>query len=1063
MRCPKCGEENPERFRLCGFCGAPLAPAVAPAEVRKTVTIVFCDLKGSTNLGERLDSESLREVLSHYFAEMKRILERHGGTVEKFIGDAVMAVFGLPRLHEDDALRAVRAAAEMQQELRNLNETLERQWGVRLANRIGVNTGQVVAGDASSGQRLVTGDAVNVAARLEQAAPETEILIGATTWRLVRDAVDVEPVEPLALKGKAEPVPAYRLIRVRAGEGFLRRLETPLVGRTTEMAVLRDAFERAVRERRCELATVLGSAGVGKTKLTEEFVARAGGDVVVLRGHCLSYGEGITFLPLAEAVRQAAGISEAHDPDEARAKLAAAARGESQPVAARLGAVMGLSDEAYPIQETFWAARKFFEELARSRSLIVLFQDIHWAEPTFLSLIEHVVDTAQDAPLLILCTARHELLEARPRWMEGKPNARRVILQPLSESDGAEIVRNLVGLAGLPDAVQTRIVRAAEGNPLFVEQMLSMLIDERLIRRDEAGSWVSAGEIDSLEVPPTISSLLAARLDRLAEEERTVLVTGSVEGVTFHRGAVEELSPTPIRDVAESNLVQLVGKVLLARAEPTFPGEDAFRFHHHLIRDSAYQSLLKRTRAELHERYVGWLDRVAKGVTIDYDEIVGYHLEQAFKYLAELARVDERGRQLGARAAQFLASAGRRALARGDMPAAANLLERALALLPERGATTLEVAADLADALREMGQFAAAEERLAEAIELASALGHRLLEMRLRLVHLTVRYATDPEGWTETALVEGERAVTVFEEARDHAALARAWRLLAQVHGTTLQYGSAEQAAQQAVEEARLAGDRRQETRSLTALGLCALHGPAKVEDAIRTCEALAQRATGDQRAESQLRLVLALLYAMHGRFDRARALYRRARATLVDLGARVQAATTSLYSGRVELLAGEPANAESELRPDYEVLQRIGERTFVSTTAALLGVALYLQGRFDEAADLSRASEAAAARGDVDSQFRWRSLRARVLAHAGWTREAEGLAREAVELLRPTDAPVKLADGLVSLAEVLRLADRESESSGTLLEAVALYERKGDVVSATRARSLLLRSGGVT
>ncbi len=309
--CPNCGEENPDRFRICGICGTKLAVEEVAPEVRKTVTIVFSDLKGSTALGEALDTESVREVLNVYFNDMKAVLERHGGTVEKFIGDAIMAVFGLPTLHEDDALRAVRAALEMKATLEVVNNRLEQGWGVRLENRTGVNTGDVVAGDVASGQRLVTGDAVNTAARLEQAAPALEILIGEPTYRLVRDSVEVEAVKPLELKGKAEPVPAYRLLSVRAvDDAISRRMHAPMIGRLEELETLTGALDNVEAHGRPRLVTVVGPAGVGKSRLLREFLDREADRISAVRGRCLSYGDGITFWPLGEVIRQAADISD---------------------------------------------------------------------------------------------------------------------------------------------------------------------------------------------------------------------------------------------------------------------------------------------------------------------------------------------------------------------------------------------------------------------------------------------------------------------------------------------------------------------------------------------------------------------------------------------------------------------------------------------------------------------------------------------------------------------------------------------------------------------------------
>jgi class 3 adenylate cyclase len=369
------------------MCGAQLAAVeVIPEEVRKTVTVVFSDLKGSTPLAERLDTEALREVLNQYFNTMRAVLERHGGTVEKYIGDAIMAVFGLPQLHEDDALRAVRAAAEMQEELVRINAGFEEIYGVRLENRTGINTGEVVAGDVSVGHRLVTGDTVNVAARLEQNAPTMEILLGEKTYRLVKDAVEAEEVEPLELKGKSEPMPAYRLISVgHHEEGVARRLDAPMVGREDELEVLMGALARAKDTNSCHVVTVVAPAGTGKSRLLQEFVASS--EVRALHGRCLSYGEGLTFWPLAEIARAVAGIGNDDPAADALEKLAALLGPEDREVTDRIAGAIGLSPATYAVEETFWAARRFFESTAAGEPLLVLIDDIHWAERTFLDSI----------------------------------------------------------------------------------------------------------------------------------------------------------------------------------------------------------------------------------------------------------------------------------------------------------------------------------------------------------------------------------------------------------------------------------------------------------------------------------------------------------------------------------------------------------------------------------------------------------------------------------------------------------------------------------------------------
>ena len=458
-RCPSCGEENADKARFCQNCATPLGEAegIAP-DVRRVVTIVFADVTGSTSLGERLDPEALRRVMGRYFDEMSAVIERHGGTVEKFIGDAVMAVFGIPRLHEDDAVRAARAAAGMREALETLNFELEREHGVGIAARIGVNSGEVVAGDPSAGQRLVTGDAVNVAARLEQAASPGEIFLGETTYRLVKDAVEVEPVSPLDLKGKGEPVPAYRLVSVLADvAGHERHLDSPMVGRSKELEMLERALERAVTERTSHLFTLLGSAGVGKSRVVAEFLSATAGSATVLRGRCLSYGEGITFFPLAEVIHQAADIMDGELPAAARAKVASflAENADGERIS---GLVAGLFGWGPPgaTEDAFWAVRKVLEHLARERPVVVVFDDIHWAEPTMLDLIEHVADWTRDAAVLVVCLARPELLDIRTGWGGGKMNASSILLEPLPSDEASLLVDNLLGRADIPHTARAR-------------------------------------------------------------------------------------------------------------------------------------------------------------------------------------------------------------------------------------------------------------------------------------------------------------------------------------------------------------------------------------------------------------------------------------------------------------------------------------------------------------------------------------------------------------------------------------------------------------------------------
>ena len=1053
--CPNCGEENPDRFRLCGFCGTALAPALSPQEVRKTVTIVFSDLKGSTAMGEKLDSEAVREVMSRYFDEMRQALERHGGTVEKYIGDAIMAVFGLPRVHEDDAVRAVRAAFEMQQRLSALNEELESRWGVTVGNRTGVNTGEVVAGDPTTGQRLVTGDTVNTAARLEQAAPTDEILLGEPTYRLVRHAVEVEPVEPVEAKGKAEPVPAYRLLSVQETDTVERDYGRPIVGRERELGALAGELDTAVRESSCRLVTLVAQAGVGKSRLIEEFAHLVEPRARILRGRCLSYGRGITFWPLVQIVRDAAAIRDDDTPEQARAKLAEVAGPGAEDVVARVASAVGLGEADFSLDEVFWGTRKLFETQAMEEPLVVVLEDIHWAESAFLDLIEHVAATASNAPVLLLCATRPDLFEQRAGWAER--SALTVELEPLSNEESALVVEHLLGAAPIADGVKSRIIEAADGNPLFVEQVLSMLIDDGLLRKEQ-GEWVSAGDLSELAIPGTIQALLAARLDLLSGEERAVIEPAAVIGLAFAQRAVEELVPDPVRASVGTHLGTMTDKQLV-RPEPAEVEVD-HRFHHILVRDAAYQGVLKRARATLHERFADWAEAVNRDRDrqTEFDEILGYHLEQAYHYFSELGPVDDHGTELGRRGAGKLAPAGRRAFARGDMAAAANLLRRARELLPERDQVRLDLLPDLAEVMTEIGEFAWGVVFLDEAGTAAEELGDARLEAHTTLGRLLIRRFEDDAAWGEEVVSATEGVIELLEPANDNVGLAKAYRLRCLAYGTACRFADFRSAGELDLHHSKLAGDRRGVTRAVTARAIAATYGPEPLPAAIVQCEEALTLATGNRRSEAIVMSYLAELESLRGEFDRARKLCRSARSLLEDSGAGVQAHAISGRIGPVELLAGDAVAAETELRSGYESLSSMGEVYFASTIAAFLSQALFAQGRHDEAEAFSRKAEELAPEDDVWTQAAWRSLRAKVLADRGTLPEAVELADRAVELLRATDAPVWRADALCDSAYVLEAAGRTADASATLEDALALYEQKDAPVPAERTRAWLSR-----
>jgi class 3 adenylate cyclase len=1052
--CRTCGADNGEDDRYCATCGSQLAEQRRISDTRKTVTVVFADPKPTTATGAPPPPEAMRDVMSRYFAAMRQALERHGATVEKFIGDAVMAVFGLPVRHEDDALRAVRASLDMQAALEPLNASFEAEYGITLQNHIGVNTGEVVAGDASLGQRLVTGDVVNIAARLEQAAGSREVLLGDLTHRLVRDAVVVEAVPPLTLKGKSEPVPAHRLLSVQEiGEAVQRRQDTAMVGREAEMASLHDVITDAITARACRMATVVGDAGVGKSRLVREFTASAG-DATVIRGRCLPYGDGITFWPLREAVRELCGIGNDEGQHESMARLREHVADSA--VVDRLASVIGLSQDPFPVPEIFWGVRKFLEGIARDRAVVLVIDDIHWAEQTFLELIGHLVEAVEDAPVLLLCSTRHELLEKQPDWAT-TPGSLRLVLTPLTDADAARVVDGLLGGTDIDADVRGRIIQGASGNPLFVEQLLSMLIDEGTLRRDD-DRWVAVGDLSGLKVPPTIEALLAARLDMLERDEREVIEPAAVVGQNFPVGAVEELVPKPISPAVPAHLQALAGKQLVQPQQAADEADAAYRFHHLLVRDAAYNGLLKRARADLHERFVTWAEQFNAAHDVDnreFEEIHGYHLEQAFGYLKELGTLDDHARSVGNRASEKLASAGDRAMLRGDLPAAANLLRRATSTRDRLDGQRLRLLPALGEALTELGEFDEVRQVVGDATDAAEEAGDQLVAAHARLVQLYAELysgaAEEGQDWSTEVDSVSLAAIPLFEAADYEAGLTFAWRMRVGMFGAAQRSGDVAVAAEQVIEHARRSGNARAEVKASFAYATAALYGPTPVEAAIARIEEIIGRVTGDQYAMAYLGLILAQLHAMGGDFARGREGYLRAASKLRELRAGIYASSTSLAGARVETLAGDLTTAEAYLRNDYEALEQIGEKYFRASIAAVLTRTVVAQGRVGEAEEIAQVAEEIAAPDDVDAQSILRGAKARILAEHGRHAEAVALAGEAVHLREQGDLLVDRAEAYMDLADVHALCGDPKAAEAALTEAHALASAKGDVATLRR------------
>jgi class 3 adenylate cyclase/tetratricopeptide (TPR) repeat protein len=1044
--CHACGGENPDGFRHCGHCGASLA-APAP-ERRKLATMVFCDMSSSTALGERVDAEAVQELLREYFREMRAALERHGGMVEKFIGDAVVAAFGVPEAHEDDALRACRAALEMQARMSALQERLERRLGTRVAVRVGVNTGEVVTGGAQSEETFVTGDAVNTAARLEQAAAPGQVLVGESTYRLVRHAVSVEPVEPLSAKGKSEPLQAYRLLGVLDHGSLPRRAGAAFAGRGDELRLLEDEFEAVVDEGRCRIVTVAGEPGVGKSRLAAEFTASIAARARIVSGRCLSYGEGITFWAIGEIMRELIGIQEGHSVAEARALIDAHA--EPVPngpiVAATIAQVLGFADGVATHAETAWAIRHFLIANAVARPLVVVVDDIHWGEPTLHDLLEGLPATITDVPVLVLCLTRPELLEQRPDW----PVAMR--LEPLGARDVDALVSGLLGDA--PASVRERLTHASAGNPLFAEELVAMLLEEGVLRVED-GVCAIVGDLDALTLPPSVHALVGARLDRLDPEPRASLERGAIDGEVFHRGAVIELSPPDSRPGVPAVLEALAAKELVRPTEASFAGEVAFRFKHILVRDVAYQETSKRLRATMHEQLAGWLERVAGERVVEIEEVVGYHLEQSYRLLAELGADEEELRPLGARAARPLAAAAHRARARGDVRAALSLFAAAAELSPapldRAGYALLQGAA-----AREAMQYGAARDTLEGVRAEAAEAGWPALEAGAEIELGWVSLHTDTGGTTSRLRAAGERALRTFEELGDDRGTAAALVLLARERWLLMHCAEAESLLERALPRAESSGDRQLLASVLVDLARAAVFGPRPAEVGVARLEALRERAGSiGPMGGASVSIMLAVLEASRGNSDRARSLGEEGKAVMRELAPDAILGFAH-YVGFASLIAGDPAHAERELASTADRLEVLGERAIASTVVALRARALVELERYDEAEASARLGLVWGDSDDVTTQSYGRGALARSLAARGLMDEALANAQEAAELWGDSDFLNGRADALLDLSLVLGLAGRREHAVRAAGDALALYRAKGNVISGERAAALL-------
>jgi DNA-binding SARP family transcriptional activator len=1012
----------PEPHRPSAARGPDAAEAPAPArrdeptapepwdvaESRATVTVIVATL-AVHGREAGVDAERTGQLLRLAHQEVERIVLRHGGRFQPGVGGAVVGVFGLEQTFEDDALRALRAADDLRAEL-VLGDALGTD--VALAMGIGIGTGEVLIDRREAPQPLL-GEPVDNAAGLAWSAGEGEILLDGATRRLASGAVRVSP----AAGGSA-----HRLLGIVSGASTIRRrLETSLVGRDRELDRIRAAFDRAAAERSVQLLTVVGEAGVGKSRLAREATAQLTAEATTLTGRCLSYGEGITFWPFREALAQLAGAESA---DAIRGLIEGA--DDASLVADVVAAAIGLRSQASVGEQGPWAFRRLLEVLAEPRPVLVVIEDIHWAEPLLLELLEYLSAWLTRSPVLILCLARPELLDAHPAWGGARANAGSLFLERLSDEDTLRLLDEDPEAARLGRAEHSRILEAAEGNPLFVEQFIATHHEDPELKD---------------ELPSTIQALLAARLDRLAPGERTVIEHAAVIGREFWEGAVLHLLPAGAQPTAGGHIRTLVRRGLIQPDRTSLPGQEALRFHHVLIQETAYRRTTKRLRTDLHERFAEWLD----GQTGDYDEIIGHHLDQANRLQRELGPSNGRAERLGLGASTRLGRAGLRALARGDAPAAATLLERAVDLAPEseRGSGELLLARGVA--LTELGDLETAAGALGEVVSRAEAGGDRRLHWRavLERTYLEMLAGAANRDCQDTA----EAAVRAFEDLGDEAGLVRAWHLAALYRFEAGHAADALRAWEQVL--AHLGGMGRADSEALCWMLMTIMWGPTPAAKGVARCEQAMSSHPADARVQGYGRVERGALRAMRGEIAQAREDIVSGRRILRDVGLSVTASTTSQEAFLVEMLAGDPAAAEAEMRAAWERLEEMGAKSWMASAAARLGGAASVQGRPYDAYELSETAERLAGPDDVDAQIRWRAVRATALAQGRDAEEACSLASDAVRLAEATDILNIRGEALTALGDALAAGGRGPDARAAYERARDVYLLKGNRVSA--------------
>jgi class 3 adenylate cyclase/tetratricopeptide (TPR) repeat protein len=1021
----------------------------APVEERRTITVLFTDIVGSTATAEQLDPEDVRARLAPYYARVRTELENFGGTVEKFIGDAVVALFGAPIAHEDDPERAVRAALAVREAISELNEADD--W-LDLKIRTGVNTGEalvVLGARATEGEGMAAGDVMNTAARLQAHAPVDGIAVGEATHRATAHAIEYREAPAIAAKGKAQPVPVWELVGAKAAPSGRAVSRVPVVGRHSELGRLTAAWERVGSERRALLLTVVGEAGIGKSRLIAEFVRGLEGKADAYSGRCLPYGEGITYWPVTEVLKGVAGIQHADDAETTARKLGGLLEAlptddpdELRTIAAAVANVVGAPTtprgtytfDEITQAELHWGIRRVFELLASTLPLALVFQDLHWAEPTFLELLQAIADETVGAPVLLLASARPELRDALPGFLSSGERRMTLELRPLTQEQGAALLAELVGGKARPTGPLGTLLENAGGNPLFLEETVRMLMDAGVL---EAGGRVT-GDIEAIPVAASLQSLIGSRLDRLPPLEKRLAQHASVMGTTFWSGALEY--------VVGGNGELAVGlqglerrDFILAHAASTVTGEREYSFEHVLIRDVAYGQLPKGRRVELHVRFADWVDALP-GSGDELVEIAAHHLEQACRFAREIARspvpppivraverltraAAKAERREGYREAErFYARAleivgederellvetrlnhARALVALGELTEAVDELAhvaedgRRLRRLDLRSAALVE----LGDIDQRQGRAAEARGRLREATELAVELDDRRLQVRAAFVFAGLR--ADFDGAYEDAVADLRRSVALAEELGDRGLQAEGHLRIAALLGNLGRFTEA--------------------------------------EDELGRCLELA-REMGSHRLEAEATSWLSIVKHYRGALSDAEALALQAREWLERAGDSYFQVQNLVRLGMYALADGDALRAEDLLREAVPIALGL-EGWVVVEVYRFLVEALVLQGRLQDA----RALAEFAGRGvsSEDAYARATALVAEgiVAAAAGDVQTARSRFEGALGRLEALHLPVEIAEARVTFARALRRLD-ESAARAELERARSLFDGMG-------------------